>query len=160
MLPVSEVELGEISGQAGIGITSTGELDISLPDNASITITTGSGAVLVDNIEISNDCNITNAVDHDNNSGTADQKNPMTINVGTAVDRPADNFSDPDYDPCIPGGTGYIKIGLPSASLSASSWKFDMKTTNATGGNEAHLFEIGSSLKINIIQGEITVFPH
>ena len=152
MQSVSEDELDDISGQAGISLTTSGEFGISLSDNASISFTTVSGGILLDNIEIADDFSLTNTeVDHDNDSGTPDQKIPMTIHVDSAVD---------DSDPLISNGTGYIKIGIPSASLSTSSWEVDIKTINGSGGGGGHFFDINSNLKIDVIQGEILILPH
>jgi len=143
-LPDSVLE--ETVGE-GLAITITGPARIIIPDNTSIGFQTGSGPTAgilsLTDMTVSN-CRIEPII-------SSGEKVPLTVEVG--ID---------STDPCIPDGTGYIEIGLPSVALLTDSFSAEFATDNnmsVTGVDK--LFGISySSADISLYSGTVIIFPH
>ena len=133
MNKLSDTELEKTIG-AGLAISFTGDIIVDL--TGDISFATGTGDVSLSGMALS-DCRIEPLL-YDGDI------HPLKIDV--AVD---------NSDPCIPDGTGYINVDLPSISLITGVFSADLAT------DDDKLFGLSySTANLSLYSGNIKIFAH
>ena len=154
MTVLSDSILEQTIGE-GLQISFTGNIGITVPNGTAIGFGTTNGFVSLSSSTLSN-CRILNSFeyDDDNNITTPDItiNNPLKLSTNTGD----------GSDPCIPNGTGYINIEMPSLSLKTDSFSADLATDNnmSVSGIQKIFGLSYSTAQLNLYSGEIKVFAH
>ena len=148
MKELSDIVLEKTIG-AGLAISSTGEIGIEITGNISVGTGTGgtTGYVSLSGIALS-ECKVEFLFTVD----TVTYNDPLKLEV----------LVGDGTDPCIPNGTGYFNVDLPTMSLKTGTFSVDFATDDDMSLTVTDkLFGLSySEADISLYSGTIIVFPH